>query len=70
MPEVLAYQVPDTWVRCIACSDYKRRPGQMWLGHTASGTDILIDCPACGGKGQVLRYKYVCPVTGKELREE
>jgi hypothetical protein len=62
---------PVGMMRCIACSDYKRQPGKMWLGiNKLTQEDILIDCPKCGGTGQVERYKHIDVRTGREIDYE
>lgn len=63
--------VPVGWMKCIACSDYTRHPGKMWLGYNAhTHEDITIDCPKCGGTGQVERYKHIDVRTGREIDYE
>jgi hypothetical protein len=63
--------MPIGWMKCIACSDYKRHPGKMWLGYNrATGEDLTIDCPKCNGTGQVERYKYLDARTGQEIDYE
>jgi hypothetical protein len=63
--------VPIGWMRCIACSDYKRHPGKMWLGYNQrTHEDITIDCPQCRGTGQIERYKYIDVRTGLEIDAE
>ena len=64
-----ALQVPVGWKKCVACSDYKRKPGQMWLGYTKTGADEFVACPVCNGSGELIRFKYVDPISGSELRE-
>jgi hypothetical protein len=62
---------PVGWMRCIACSDYKRMPGKMWLGYNRfTGEDLLIDCPKCHGTGQVERFKHYDVRTGREIDYE
>lgn len=62
---------PVGWMRCIACSDYKRHPGKMWLGYNhLTHEDLTIDCPKCHGTGQVERYRYLDPRTMKEIDYE
>lgn len=63
------------WMPCVACSDahqmrFGQKKGQMWLGHNANGTDLWIDCPACGGKGEVARYQILDARTGEEIDYE
>lgn len=53
------------WMKCVACSDYKRKPGTMWLG----GNDFIA-CPVCNGSGQVARIKQLDPTTGREIDYE
>lgn len=63
--------IPVGMMRCIACSDYKRHPGKMWLGYNRqTGEDLTIDCPKCNGTGQVERYQYVDARTGREIDYE
>lgn len=61
--------VPVGWMRCVACSDFRTRPGQMWLGYS-HGEDLFITCPACKGTGQVERFKYMNALTGQEIDYE
>jgi len=61
--------VPVGWMRCIACSDFRRRPGQMWLGYS-HGEDLFITCPVCKGTGQVERLKHLDVRTGQEIDYE
>lgn len=69
--EVVEYvSVPCGTMRCVACSDFKQQPGQMWLGYTKAGTDMLIACPACRGTGVVTRYKMLDARTGQEIDYE
>jgi len=69
--EVIPFAViPVGWMPCIACSDFKRFPGRMWLGYTRTGEDMTIECPVCRGTGQVERFKYVDVRTGKEIDYE
>lgn len=58
------------WMPCVACSDYKRIPGRMWLGRTRAGLDDFIICPECEGTGQVPKYQILDAVTGKEIDYE
>lgn len=63
--------VPVGWMRCVACSDFRQRPGQMWLGYTAvTHEDLFITCPACNGTGQVERFKHVDVRNGHEIDYE
>lgn len=63
--------IPVGWMRCVACSDWKERPGQMWLGYNVrTREDIAIDCPACHGAGVVTRLKYIDTRTGREIDYE
>ena len=60
---------PVGWMRCIACSDYKRHPGKMWLGYNhLTHEDLTIDCPKCHGTGQVERYQYLRPADEERNR--
>ena len=62
---------PVGWMRCLACRDYKRHPGKMWLGYNRlTGEDWTIDCPKCHGTGQVERYTHLDVRTGKEIDYE
>lgn len=63
-------RVPIGWMRCIACSDFKQRPGTMWLGYTRGRGDDVIPCPVCHGTGQVERYQYLDARTGAEIDYE
>ena len=64
-------QVPVGYMTCVACSDYKKKPGQMWLGYSSYGRgDDFIDCPVCKGTGQVERFKYIDARTGQEIDYE
>lgn len=58
------------WQKCVACSDYKRIPGRMWLGHHRNGVDDFIQCPECKGTGQVPRYQVLDARTGQEIDYE
>jgi hypothetical protein len=63
--------VPVGLMRCIACSDYTRKPGTMWLGyHKYTGEDLTIPCPQCHGTGLVERFKCVDVRTGQEIDYE
>jgi hypothetical protein len=62
--------VPVGWMRCVACSDFRQRPGQMWLGYSRSGEDLCITCPVCKGTGQVERLKHLDVRTGQEIDYE
>jgi hypothetical protein len=62
--------VPVGWMPCIACSDFKKQPGKMWLGYSRTGEDLVIDCPACKGTGQVERFKHIDIRTGQEIDYE
>lgn len=62
---------PVGWMRCVACADYKKQPGKMWLGYNfRTHEDYVIDCPVCKGKGQVERYKYYDVRNGEEIDYE
>jgi hypothetical protein len=58
------------WMRCVACSDWPRFPGRMWLGKEPNGTDITCECPACNGRGEVPRFKILDALTGEEIDYE
>jgi hypothetical protein len=58
------------WMKCVACSDYKRLAGRMWLGVNRAGIDEVVDCPVCNGTGQVAKYQVVDVATGKEIDYE
>ena len=58
------------WMRCIACSDWPRFPGRMWLGKNPNGTDIFTECPVCNGTAQVPRYQTLDARTGEEIDYE
>jgi hypothetical protein len=62
--------VPVGWMPCIACSDFRTRPGQMWLGYSKGGEDLCITCPACKGTGQVEHVKHLDIRTGREIDYE
>jgi hypothetical protein len=53
------------WMKCIACSDSKLRPGYQWIG----GNEWIL-CPSCKGKSVVPRYKVMDPRTGREIDYE
>jgi hypothetical protein len=55
---------------CVACSDFKTRPGQMWLGVTRGGEDMFITCPVCQGTAEVARMKHLDARTGREIDYE
>jgi hypothetical protein len=62
---------PVGWMPCIACSDFKRFPGRMWLGYNfRTHEDLTIECPKCHGTGQVERYQYLDVRTGEEIDYE
>lgn len=61
--------VPVGWMPCVACRDFRRRPGQMWLGYS-NGVDLFITCPACKGKGEVPRVKHYDARTMQEIDYE
>lgn len=62
--------MPVGWMKCVACSDFRQRPGQMWLGYSRGGEDLFITCPACKGTGQVERFKQIDIRNGKEIDYE
>src|SRR5262252_6621157 len=62
--------IPVGWMTCVACSDFKRFPGRMWLGVNRSGEDMTIECPVCHGTGQVTRVKHIDARTGEEIDYE
>lgn len=64
--------VPVGWMKCVACSDFKQRPGNMWIGYSrgSHGEDLFITCPVCKGKGEVERFKYFDARTGREIDYE
>jgi hypothetical protein len=63
--------VPIGYMRCVACSDFRKRPGQMWLGYNPrTHEDEFVDCPVCHGTGQVTRLKHVDIRTGQEIDYE
>jgi hypothetical protein len=53
------------WLKCVACSDSKLRPGHMWIG----GNNWIV-CPECNGTSQVAKYQLYDPLTGKEINHE
>lgn len=61
--------IPVGWMRCIACSDYKKIPGRMWVGYS-HGEDLFIECPVCKGTGQVERVKHIDVRNGQEIDYE
>lgn len=62
---------PVGWMRCIACSDFKKIPGQMWLGYNyRTHEDYFITCPVCKGAGQVARLHHLDVRTGREIDYE
>ncbi len=61
---------PVGWMSCIACSDFKNRPGQMWLGYDRTGEDCTITCPVCKGTTFVPRFKHFDARTGQEIDYE
>lgn len=61
---------PIGWMPCVACSDFKTRPGRMWLGYTKGGDDLTITCPVCKGAGQVERFQHVDVRTGQPIDPE
>lgn len=58
------------WMACVACSDFKRFPGRMWLGREKNGQDITIACPECNGTAQVPQYEVIEASTGKRIDYE
>lgn len=62
--------VPVGVMPCIACSDFRQRPGQMWLGYSRGGEDLFITCPVCKGTGEVPRVKHLDIRTGQEIDYE
>lgn len=64
------FAVPVGWMPCVACSDFRKRPGQMWLGYSKGGEDLFITCPVCLGKGEVPRVKHFDARTGQEIDYE
>lgn len=62
---------PVGWMVCVACSDYKKKPGTMWLGYNfKTYEDYTIPCPVCKGVGKVKKYKYYDVRTGREIDYE
>jgi hypothetical protein len=53
------------WMKCVACSDSKLRPGMMWIGG-----NNWIQCPECEGKAMVPRFKLMDPLSGREINQE
>lgn len=53
------------WMKCVACSDYKRKQGMMWMG----GNEFM-PCPACNGTGKVPKLQYLDVSTGREIDYE
>jgi NAD-dependent SIR2 family protein deacetylase len=53
------------WMKCVACSDSKLRPGMM---HVRDGQ--WVQCPACQGKAVVPQVKIFNPLTGREIDYE
>jgi hypothetical protein len=64
--------VPVGTKPCVACSDFRQRPGQMWMGYSrgSHGEDLFITCPVCKGTGEVPRLKHLDVRTGKEIDYE
>lgn len=62
--------VPVGWMPCVACSDFRTRSGQMWLGYSRTGDDLFITCPVCKGTGEVERLKHLDVRTGQEIDYE
>lgn len=62
--------VPVGLMPCIACSDFRKTPGRMWLGYTRGGEDLFITCPVCQGTGEVPRVKHFHALTGQEIDYE
>ena len=62
--------VPCGWMPCVACSDFKKTPGLMWVGYTYTRADEFIVCPVCNGTGQVEKLKNIDIRTGKEIDYE
>lgn len=63
--------VPIGWMPCVACRDFRQRPGQMWLGYNVqTHEDLFIACPVCHGTGQVPRLKHLDVRTGREIDYE
>lgn len=63
--------VPVGLMKCVACSDFRKKPGQMWLGYSPyTHEDLFIECPVCKGTGQVERLKHVDIRTGQEIDYE
>lgn len=59
------------WMKCVACSDWPKQPGRMWLGKNKhTGIDEWVDCPECGGTGEVPQYKIYHAGTDKEIDYE
>lgn len=65
------FAVPVGLMPCVACSDFRKKPGQMWVGYTSiTHEDLFITCPACKGTGQVARLKHFDARTGQEIDYE
>jgi hypothetical protein len=62
--------IPVGWMPCVACSDFRRQPGRMWLGYSRTGEDLFITCPVCKGAGVVERLKHIDVRTGQEIDYE
>lgn len=62
--------IPVGWMPCVACSDFRTRPGRMWLGYDRTGEDLTITCPVCKGTAQVERVKHIDVRTGQEIDYE
>ena len=70
VPVPIAYRQVG-WMKCVACSDFRTRPGKMWLGvNHSTGIDIVTPCIECGGTARVPQYQVVDMTTGKEIDYE
>lgn len=62
--------VPVGLMPCVACSDFRTKPGTMWLGYSRTGEDYTMTCPVCKGTAQVERFRYLDVRTGQEIDYE
>lgn len=63
--------IPIGWMPCVACSDFQKFPGRMWLGYNfRTHEDYTIECPVCKGTAHVARFKHIDIRTGQEIDYE
>ena len=56
------------WQKCVACSDSRTHPGEMWLGSVKGAREYIV-CPVCHGERRVPLVRYR-DLQGREIEPE